>query len=148
MIYREATIDDIEAIADLWEAMVIEMRPGWSPDKELWADMAKALVSMDGLSYTIIVSETEDNEIVGFVDGMIFQEPSTGKRHGVGQHFYVVPFYRKSHVGAKLYESIISEALRNDAEILEFFCFPEDLEFWGKRGFKQVRCLVRREIDV
>jgi GNAT superfamily N-acetyltransferase len=147
MIYRQATEKDLVRIGELWKEMVNEMRPEWTPNAELWVGMGKSLFEQQLINYTIIIAE-EAGKIVGFVDGMIFHEPSTDKKHGVGQHFYVIPKYRKTRVAAKLYEEIVSVAVLADVDILEFFCFQEDLEFWGRRGYGLVRCLVRREVDV
>jgi len=144
---REATKDDVENISILWEMMVNEMRPELTPNKNWWASMCKSFLAQETTGYKIVVAQKED-EIIGFVDGFIFPEPSTGKIHGVGQHFFILPEYRKGSAAAGLYKTIVSIAIKKGAEVLEFFCFPEGMKFWGKRGYKLTRCMMRREINV
>ncbi len=141
---RPATADDLSEIAILWKQMVLEKRPSWFPDVNIWMLMAKQLMATD--IYTLLVGVV-DGKIVGFVDGMIFVEPSTGKKHGVGQHFYVIPDHR-GMIGGLLYKEIVYEAVKNNVEILEFFSFPEEVNSWFKRGYSIARCLMRREINV
>jgi len=138
---REATPVDIPAISALWEQMVREMRPGWTPRRDIWEEMCRTL--MDQPFYTVLVAE--GNGIVGFADGMIFIEPSTGQVHGVGQHFYVIPEQR-GFVGGILYREIVSRALAGGAKVLEFFCFPEELSLWGRHGYQPARAMVRLNV--
>lgn len=142
---RQATKDDIPKIVELWEQMVNEARGQWLPNKDIWAAMAVQL--MQSGMYHLLVAE-EKGEMIGFIDGMMFNEPSTGKMHGVGQHFFIKPEHRKSMVGGELYREIMVIALSKGAEILEFFCFPEMIKEWVKRGFFPARILMRREVNV
>lgn len=141
---RAAIESDLKEIALLWKQMVLEKKPSWIPDVNIWLIMAKQLMA-SGI-YTILVGIV-DGKIVGFVDGMIFVEPSTGKKHGVGQHFYVIPEHR-GYIGGQLYKEIVYEAVKKDVEVLEFFSFPEEVKTWFDRGFSIARCLMRREINV
>lgn len=136
---RLATKKDIKDVSVLWEKMVLSMRPDWNPNKDLWETMCNTL--MDSGFYSILVAESE-NSIIGFIDGMIFTEPSTGKTHGVGQHFFILPEYR-GRVGGELYREMVSLALKKGAEVLEFFCFPEELPFWRRHGYQPARVMVR-----
>ena len=142
---RPGTKEDLPTVSMLWKDMVAEARKEWAPDEKKWASMGASL--FDAGIYFLVVYEIED-EIVGFVDGISFDEPSTGKKHGVAQHFYVDPAYRGTEVSAKLYEEILYLAVKEDVEMLELFCFPEMQKFWEKRGFKKERILMRRPIDV
>lgn len=136
---RLATENDLPAASALWEQMVLSMRPEWTPNRTLWESMAKTMLN-SGL-YSLLIAE-KDNVIVGFIDGMIFTEPSTGKVHGVGQHFFILPEYR-GRLGGELYRGMVSLALKKGAEVLEFFCFPEELSFWRRHGFGPARVMVR-----
>lgn len=139
---RMATKEDVGNISLLWEKMVLSMRPGWQPSREVWEGMCIAM--MDSGFYSVLVVE-KDKNIVGFADGMMFPEPSTGKMHGVGQHFFILPEYR-GMLGGELYREIISLALEKGAEVLEFFCFPEELPFWNRHGYQPARIMVRRYV--
>lgn len=142
---RIATKEDLPEISKLWEDMVLEARPEFKPDLNKWVVLGNAL--FDTGLYHVVVFE-EDNKIVGFIDGMMFDEPSTGEKHGVAQHFYVIPEYRKTLVSVELYEEIMYLAVKNGSEALELFCFPEMEEYWKGKGFNKERILMRRKINV
>lgn len=147
MIVRKATPDDIERVSILWEQMVKEMRPDFTPNRQWWMQMCQSFMSNGFIEYELIVAEDND-KIIGFIDGMMFPEPSTGKVHGTGQHFYILPEYRKTMVAAKLYRQIISIAIKKGIDAVEFFCFPESIKFWKKRGYNLTRCMMRRTVNV
>ena len=136
---RLATTEDVKEISALWEKMVLSMRPEWEPRRDIWEAMCVAM--LDSGYYSILVAE-KDNKIVGFVDGLVTPEPASGKIHGVGQHFFIVPEYR-GMLGGELYREIVSLALKKGAEVLEFFCFPEELTFWQRHGYQAGRIMVR-----
>ena len=140
---RKAIGKDLYNISKLWERLVLDARPEFKPRRDIWEQMAMQLLSTN--NYTILVAEV-NGEIVGFIDGFIFMEPSTGKVHGIGQHFYVLPGHRKMFIGAELYREIVSLAVEKDAEVLEFFCFPEDLPFWRRHGYSPARVMVRANV--
>jgi GNAT superfamily N-acetyltransferase len=142
---RVATKEDAHQISILWKDMVMEARPNWNPNAYDWQKMCEDLLC-SGI-YHIVVFE-HNKTIVGFIDGMIFPEPSTGKKHGVAQHFYVVPEHRGTGVSGKLYEEILFVAMQNGATILELFCFPEMEKYWQDRGFETKRLMMRRPINV
>ena len=147
MIIRHATKDDAYEVSLLWEKMVKEMRPEFTPNRGWWEKMMIALIESPTVQYTVIVAERQ-GEIIGFIDGLIFPEPSTGKIHGVGQHFFILPKYRHSSIAGRLYGSIVGHALKKKAEVLEFFCSPENIQFWNKRGYGLMRCVMRKETQL
>ncbi len=139
--------EGLSIIADLWEQMVLEKRPDWKPNKDIWVKMASHLFKSPAIKYTILLA-TEDNTPVGFIDGMFYAEPATGELHGVAQHFFVVPKLRKTTVATQLYKGIISCALQENIEAIDFFCFPEEQKFWTKRGYFPERILMRGRTNV
>jgi GNAT superfamily N-acetyltransferase len=83
-------------------------------------------------------------KIVGFIDGIIYPEPATGKVHGVGQCFYVMPEYRKTNVGVRLYRAILKIAKEYKVSIIEFTTFNKD--FWLKKGYTEIKTTIVREL--
>ena len=145
MIIRTATKEDAYKVSCLWEQMVNESRPKFTPNREWWEKMFVSLMDTPILQYNVVVAEYE-GAIVGFIDGLIFPEPSTGKIHGVGKHFFVLPEHRKSTIAGRLYVDIVGIALKSGAEVLEFFCFPKGINFWEKRGYGLSQCMMQREV--
>ncbi len=140
---RIATKEDVPEVAQLWVQMVEELAPEFSPRVDWWEEMACNL--LDGGIYEIVLYLMED-KIAGFMDYFIFPEPSTGKIHGVGQHLFILPEHRKSHVIRKLYKTAIKGAISRGAESLEFMCFMADLKKWEKKGYSPARVMMRREV--
>ncbi len=126
-------------ISRLWWDMVREMRPDWEPRQDWWREHCFGFLRTG--RYFIFAAE-EGGKIVGFLDYFIFPEPSTGKIHAVGQHFYVKPEYRRTRVAWHLYQSAFMAA-KQRAENIDLFCFPEEEKFWKKRGFKPIRLSMR-----
>ncbi len=142
LVIRLGNKKDVEQISKLWFQMVNELRPDWKPNINWWKKMCYALLDMKDF-YSIAVAEIK-GEIVGFMDGLAFPEPSTGKLHGVAQHFYILPKYRKSNVALKLYRYVLRLAQERKVEIFEFFCFSDNKDFWSKKGYKEIRTMMRR----
>lgn len=140
---RKATEKDLREVSRLWEMMVLEKKPEWSPNKQWWRDIARKLLKAG--FYTIYVSII-DGIMVGFGDYFMWNEPATGKLHSVGQHIYVKPSHRKTWCAAGLLKRWKTDARQKGAEIIEMFAFPSEVEMWGRLGFNKVRVLMRMEV--
>jgi len=140
---RQATEADVPKISRLWLAMVKEMRPDWKPDIEMWREHCYNF--MRNGRYFIFVAE-EGGRIFAFVDYFLFPEPSTGKTHAVGQHFYMLPEFRKGKTSWRLYHSATRHAQDHGAQVLELFCFESELPRWKRKGYTPTRYLVRQEV--
>lgn len=138
---RAGGIDDIEAVSKLWAQMVVELAPDYSPRIDWWCEMAYRLFSTG--VYCQFVAE-EDGIIIGFIDGLVYPEPATGRMHGVGQHLYVIPAMRNTSVASRLYRRAMKEASKKSIDIVEFFCFDSEQQMWAKKGYRPVRTLMRR----
>lgn len=143
MIIRYATIKDIPAIANLWVEMVKELAPDYKPNKTWWVEQATKLLETNIYISLIAVS---GDEVIGFIDAFLYPEPSTGKLHLVGQHFYVQPGHRGTDVAPRLYHEVLRFAKKNKVDILELFCFDSEKSMWQRKGFKSVRTLMRRSL--
>jgi len=143
MIISYAKPDDVPEIAALWVRMVKELAPDYTPRRDWWEDMAVALLKTD--IYHLCTAQV-DGHLVGFIDGFLYPEPSTGQLHAVGQHFYVLPDYRQTSIAARLYREAIRFAHARQASVLEFFCFDEQKSSWLNKGYKPVRTMLRRPL--
>lgn len=140
---HQGTLDTLDSVANMWIDMVQEKRPDWNPDVTAWKAMAKAMMGTG--SYVQLIA-TEGNKMVGFGDFVFFPEPSTGKLHSVGQHFFVSPDYRKGSAGYKLYKTWKDISKDFGATVMELFSFTDETARWTKVGFNPVRTLLRKEI--
>jgi GNAT superfamily N-acetyltransferase len=133
----------IKDISNLWLALVKELAPDYTPNRDWWCDMAENLIKTD--VYHILAYES-GSKLIGFIDFFIYPEPSTGKIHGVGQHFYVLPEYRYTGISGKLYRSAIKYGKDHGAEMMEFCCFYADINKWQRKGYIPLRAIMRRSI--
>lgn len=143
MIVRAGNESDIVKASRLWLEMVKEMRPEWTPNVEWWRKIAVG--SMRSGTYFVVVAD-EGGKLVGFLDWFIFDEPSTGKTHAVGQHLFLRPELRGSGIGRNLYDKAMEAVKDMGINTVELFCFENEKPMWEKRGFAPVRSLLRKEI--
>jgi len=142
---RRGDIDDLEAVSGLWLEMVHELAPDYEPRVDWWRGMAEGLFGTG--VYRLYVAESLAGRIVGFIDGILYPEPATGLLHAVGQHFYVLPGYRRTSIAGRLYKAAMKAARSEDVDNIEMFCFNRAQTFWSKRGFSSVRSLMRRRVS-
>lgn len=144
MIIREGTEPDIIKISRLWLDMVKEMKPEYEPNVEWWRKIALQHLR-SGIYYFYVADD--GGKIVGFIDFFMYPEPSTGKKHCVGQHFFLKPEYRGKTTGRELYERSLSKGKKLGAKIIELFCFENERAMWKRKGFKSLRTLMRMEVS-
>jgi GNAT superfamily N-acetyltransferase len=145
MIIRRGTEHDVLKVSRLWLKMVEELAPDFTPNVVWFRNHAHKFLKTG--DYAIFVAE-EGGKIVGFIDFFIFPEPSTGKIHGVGQHFYVSPEYRGNCISGQLYKKTVDTMKKVGCQALELFCMDNEKRIWTKKGYKPVRTMVRRYINV
>ena len=143
MVIRAGLQSDILKVSRLWVELVKELGPELTPNVEWWREHAE--IYMRSGVYFVFVAE-EGGRPVGFIDYFLFKEPATSKVHAVGQHFYVLPEYRKSKVSGQLWRKAMTHGKKNGAQIYELYCFEKELPFWKRHSFLPKRNLVRREI--
>lgn len=142
MIIRPGLEQDVVKVSRLWLEMVAELAPTYTPNVGWWRTMA--LQHLRGNRYHIFVADL-GGRLVGFIDFFFFPEPSTGKIHAVGQHFYLTPEFRGQGVGRDLYQAAI-ELATPIAQVVELFAFSAQTANWEKQGYKPVRTLLRKEL--
>lgn len=144
MIIRRGQIGDVLKVSRLWLKMVNELAPDYTPNVEWWRSHAEQFLKNG--NYSMFVAE-EGGKLVGFLDFFLFYEPSTGKLHGIGQHFYVIPEYRGNCVSGKLYRNTVKAMKEKGCKVMELFCFDNEKTMWEKKGFVLKRMLLRRELS-
>lgn len=143
----EATSEDLSVTQQLWLDMVKEKRPDWSPRSDWWLVLAEELLRSGTYTQLVAIDSTA-MEAAGFLDFLVFPEPSTGKIHMVGQHLYVRPEYRGSSAALRLIRAAKKKAGKQGASVVELFAFSDEVDQWTKVGFSPVRILMRSETHV
>lgn len=138
-----ATTGDLLELANLWYRFAKEAEPTDAPNKELWIKGIKNFIENETTPYRMVVGR-EDGVIVAFADAFIIHQPSTDKIHGIGQHFYTHPLYRKTLVSSIMLKKLIDWGKGHKVEIIELFTDTLDDSFWLKHKFKPQTLMVRR----
>ena len=130
---RLAENKDIEEVGKLWIKMVKELNPEHTPNIDWWHRLTGELLKTED-TYYLTVAE-KDNTIIGFLDALKFYNPTTGKLHGIGQSFYVLPEHRNAKISVKIYKFVLNIAKEQHIEILELITPLKD--FWKKKGYNE-----------
>ncbi|MEK6760095.1 MAG: GNAT family N-acetyltransferase [Deltaproteobacteria bacterium] len=141
---REATIDEVEAVADLWLAMCAELKPEATPDKGAWIKLVGDLFRTG--TYHIVVAEDE-GRLVGFVDGLIYLEPSVGQKIGMSQFIYVHPDHRFSDTAPRLYQLIVQLVNGYGVTSVYTTCEQKTKALWERKGFVVERYIMRHIVE-
>ena len=142
MNIRRGDKNDVLKVSRLWLQMTQELAPELTPNAYWWREMAAALLKQD--NYFMFVAE-EGGKLCGFIDYFLFPEPATGKRHCVGQHFYILPEYRKTGLAGDLWRGVLKISKAQGAQVWELFCFTNEKPMWEHHGFQPQRILMRKE---
>jgi GNAT superfamily N-acetyltransferase len=141
---RKGIEADIHKVSRLWVEMAKELRPDDTPIPEWWRAIAINMMRFNK-EYYIFVAD-DNGKLVGFIDGIVVSEPSTGMIQGIGRHFYVKPEYRNNGIAWKLYIEICTQAKDRGAKAFTLSCLPDKVEFWKKRGFKTSEINMRMDL--
>lgn len=142
MMIRLANGSDILKVSQLWLYMVKELMPDAKPNVEWWRTHVFRFMATG--DYFMYLAESGGN-VAGFIDYFMFAEPATSKYHAVGQHFYVLPEYRRSGLGGLLWRKAMNKTIEQGAQVHELCCFEKEIGFWKAHGFESKRLFVRRE---
>ncbi len=145
MIVRDATPKDLAEMSSLWLSMLKETNPGIKPNVELWSNNQNDLLKQRALGahyypYVAIV----DGQMVGFIIGMLYQDPTTDQSVAFGQDFYVLPEARNKKTSAVLYGKLVRMGKSLNADCIEMTCFEGQLEFWGEKDYSVQKYCIRR----
>jgi GNAT superfamily N-acetyltransferase len=143
MIFRSGDEQDIVKVSRLWNEMVYEKRPEWTPNMDWWRDIA--VKNFRAGVYFFYVAD-EGGKLVGFTDFFIYKEPSTGQLTGAGQHLFLKKEYRDKKIGLQLMLEVLEYYKTHGVTTAEIYCFGEEQSMWEAKGFKAVRTLMRVEV--
>ena len=133
---RPATLDDLKPVSLLWAAMVMEeFGEDATPDLAAWIHIFGGRMKSNE-HFTMLVAENGDGELVGYVSGEVYPEPSDGKVHGISQSIYVKPRHRNGKMGLNLYHNLARVFVGEGAQVIEFLCKPDRITFWEKKGYR------------
>jgi hypothetical protein len=134
---------DLPVVADFWVQLVKSEYPDAEPNKEAWIDRITGMMKTG--KYVCVIAYHVDTP-VGFGDFYFNDEPATGKLHSVGQHFYILPVYRKGQAGHMIYKLWKKTAKNLGAEILELRATESNEDMWNRAGFKPKEVIMWRNI--
>ena len=143
VIIREAMHGEVESIADLWLKMCKELNPDAVPDKQAWVQIIQGLFKTG--KYHIVVAEQE-GQIIGFLDGFAYLEPSIGQMLGVSQHIYILPLERGGRIAHLLYEYIMQFANNYKIKTVQITCDHIGKKKWERKGFKVDKFIMSKEV--
>lgn len=144
MKIRQATIDDIPQIVELWlglSEMHAAMEPMWETvgnAEEIHEAHLKTILIKD--NYYIVVAEVENN-IIGFSTLFLSDRPEVFliKRIASIHDTYVKVEFRKKGVARKLTEALVSFAKDKGVEMINLsvaVANESGTRFWEEVGFK------------
>ena len=141
---RQAGKEDIEGILKLWAGFVEELYPEEKPSIE---DYKKQLESfMVSPMYSMKVAE-DNGEIIGFMDGVVINDPLVGGPCGYGRQLYVTPEYRKYMLGLKLYRSQEKWARDRGALYIKHYCTDRMQRFYERLGYIKTDSLMQKKLE-
>lgn len=141
---RPAEESDLYDLSTLWEDMVREELGKDVHTDYLYWERVVGDALIGNKNFVMFVAE-DDGTPIGFIMGNTYYEPTDSKIHGVSQHIYVQPAYRKTGVAPRLYRTFAHQMWKMGVEIISLLCVPARTEFWSRKGFKQVQAIFAKE---
>lgn len=155
---RNAKAHDVDAIADLWEQLVAYHRavnvhlPSATANGSL-RYARRILDQLDSPTSCVLVAETEDKQVIGYVLGVIVdlapemfeQEPS-----GFLADIFVLETHRRHGVGKKLVTQLVEWFAQRGVKYYELHAASNNqigLAFWRSVGGTEVMVRMRAEIQ-
>jgi GNAT superfamily N-acetyltransferase len=134
-IIRKIAKHDVGVLVPLWMAMVDEVNPEYRTPNPAWwmSDTMDLVMYEDG--YCGFLAEDE-GVIVGFTDGIVYQDPARGAVVAWSRHTYIKPPYRHTSVTKDLFSAIYGDWRDKGARVVLFSCTDEILPLWLAHGYK------------
>ncbi len=143
--YRLANKEDIPDITEMWKAMVNELHPDYSPREDWFEGMLENVFNSPMEMVVILAENGTADDPIGFIDGIKFPDPATGKIVGLCQYFYIYPEYRGQGIATGLLGELLRQAAKHGCEEIRITCGPAKLEEYMKRGFEPIQIILRGE---
>lgn len=145
MKIRLANKEDVQSVATLWLLLIEETYPEETPSVKEFFRQTFILMDHDP-GYSMLVAENDDGSIIGFVDGMIYDDPLTGLVCGRGRHMYVLPQYRSTAAGIMLFRAQEQYGLERGVRVMKVNCIPSIVPLYEKLGYKPIEFLMSKKI--
>jgi GNAT superfamily N-acetyltransferase len=142
---RLARKEDVGDIIPLWLELMKETYPEGNPSPTMFATQMMNLMDQHN-GYTCFIA-LDGKNIVGFIDGIVIDDPIYGCKAGRGLHFYVKPEYRKTLVAISLFstQEKWGEKYRG-AKVAKLNCIPSQRELYEKMGYKPIEFLMYKKL--
>jgi GNAT superfamily N-acetyltransferase len=141
---RQATINDILDVSLLWLRLGKEVSPNRNQRIDWYRSSIYQL--MKNPAYCMMLAE-DNGRIIGFGDAYVYPEPSFGKYIMNGGSIYIIPEFRNTTIGYRLYKAITQWAKDNKAEIIKVTCYEGKIsEFYKKHGYKQQEITMTKDM--
>lgn len=137
--------DEVESVAELWLSMGLELHPQSTPSRETWIELTQGLFRSG--KYHIVVAEHE-GQLVGFVDGFVYLEPTSGQLTGISQYIYIMPAYRMGDVAPRMYELIQRLVNGDGAQTVLITAELQTKRMWERKGFVVEKYIMRKQVEM
>ncbi|HXQ88415.1 MAG TPA: GNAT family N-acetyltransferase [Solirubrobacterales bacterium] len=148
---REAGADDVEAVAEAVEALLLELGGSRPERSDLEAEVRAHLDDPDGAS--VLIAES-DGKVVGLLSASWQRAIHVPGVYATIQDLWVDEAWRSRGVGAELVEAIASQARRRGVGRLEvglpretFAAIASTESFYRRNGFEHLGPRMRRLLD-
>jgi GNAT superfamily N-acetyltransferase len=134
---------DLSVASDFYMALQKEEYSEEEADREAWI-MQMSRLMKEG-NYVGMLAY-KGGKPVGFGDFIVYPEPATGKLHSKGMTFYVLPEYRKTKAGHKIYSLWRRTAKNMGVSEMILECTESNVDMWSKAGFVPKNRIMGRKI--
>ena len=118
MHVRDATEEDLEAITELYNALIPTTTVAWRDDPTTLDEQARALAGRQAAGYPTLVAE-EEGEVVGFTCVTTFRgDRFPGYRHTAELTVHVRGDRHSQGIGSTLIEALVERAAAIDLHVL------------------------------
>jgi GNAT superfamily N-acetyltransferase len=145
MNVRKANVNDIYQVSKLWLKLGYEINPKFNPRVDWFR--TQLYTSLQNPKYLMVVAE-DKGEIIGFVNGIIVEEPSLGARIGKGGSIYVDEKYRKTSVSVRLYKEVVRFAKEKKLDYISVSPKPNTdiYNMYLKRDFEPTEITMLKKV--
>jgi GNAT superfamily N-acetyltransferase len=143
VLVRRATVQDVAGVCVAVEELLLEL--GGTPPSPAALEQATCALLADDSQGVLLVAESEQGEIVGFLGVSWQMAVRVPGRYGLIQELWVHPRWRSREIGAQLLDALAVEARRGGVRRIEvglpgehFPSLPATDAFYRANGFEPV----------
>ena len=146
---RQASIDDLLEVTDMWLAMRKETMPDMmeTDGKERDRFIIMTVARLYDSSWFILIAE-KDDAVVGFILGEIQVMEYTDIQSGFCECVYVRPEFRTKGIGPKLVDDLYTRFKKSGCKLTEFVTnySPRLIKRWQKKGWQLASMSYKKEV--